>query len=339
MTAATDHSGPQRLPARTGAGAAEAANVALPRAPVLLVGVGHVALDHHFTVDAAPAPGRKTPARAYARLVGGMTANALVAAARLGARAELVSPVGDDEAAQDFERHLQREAVSTQGLLRVAGTQSSVSTVIVDASGERLIVNHRGSALLRAPMRDAQSWQTVLQGAQALLVDPRCVHWAEGALRQARAAGVLSVLDGDTAPRADLQRLVGLARWAVFSAPGLAAYSDGTPERGLAAALAAGAEVAVATQGEFGLLWQRRGGPLQRMAACSVAHVEDTTAAGDVFHVALAVALAEGQDDTRALHFASAAAALKCQRAAAVLGAPLRAELDLYLQQAPRAYP
>ena len=94
--------------------------------PVCLVGVGHVALDHHFTVDTAPAPGRKTPARGYARLVGGMTANALVAAARLGARAELVSPVGDDEAAHDFEAHLQSEAVGTQGLLRITDRKSVV---------------------------------------------------------------------------------------------------------------------------------------------------------------------------------------------------------------------
>jgi sulfofructose kinase len=299
---------------------------------VLVVGVGHIALDHHFTVDNAPAPGRKTTARSYRRLVGGMTSNALVAAARLGARAELMSPVGDDETALEFVAHLRREGVGNAGLLRVAGAQSSVSTVIVDGEGERLIVSHRGNALLRAPELGAQAWQARLQGAHVLLADPRCVHWAEAALRQARVQGLLSVLDADTAPRADLQRLVGLATWAVFSAPGLAAYCDGTPERGLAAALTAGAQVAVATQGEFGLLWQRRGGPLQRLPACSVAHVEDTTAAGDVFHGALAVALAEGQDDTAALHFAAAAAALKCQRADAVLGAPLRAELLDYLQ-------
>ena len=304
-----------------------------------VVGVGHIALDHHFTVDSAPAAGRKTAARSYSRLVGGMTANALVAAARLGARAELVSPVGDDEAVSDFLSHLQREGVGSAGLHRVPGAQSSVSTVVVDASGERLIVNHRGNALLRAPNRSTADWQNSLQGARALLVDPRCVHWAEAALSQARAMGLLSVLDGDTAPRADLHRLVGLAHWAVFSAPGLAAYCDGTPERGLDTALAAGAQVAVATQGEFGLLWQRPGGPLRRLAACSVAHVEDTTGAGDVFHGALAVALAEGQTDEAALHFASAAAALKCQRAEAVLGAPVRAELDDYLQRAQHGQP
>ncbi len=302
-------------------------------ASVRLVGVGHIALDHHFTVDAAPAPGHKTAARHYARRVGGMTANALVAAARLGAVTELVSPVGDDEVVAEFRAHLMREGVGSSGLLPVLSAQSSVSTVIVDNNGERLIVSHRGDALLRAPQRDAEAWQATLHGAHALLVDPRCVHWAEAALQQARASGVLSVLDADTAPRADLLRLVGLAQWAVFSAPGLAAYSDGNTQQALDAALAAGAEVAVVTQGAQGLLWQRHQGSLQHMAACTVAAAVDTTAAGDVFHGALAVALAEGQGDADALHFAAVAAALKCQRPGAVLGAPGRAEVQQWLQQ------
>jgi sulfofructose kinase len=302
---------------------------------VRVVGVGHIALDHVFTVDAPPLAGRKTAARSYTRLVGGMTANALVAAARLGAQAALIAPVGDDAAVADFTAHLQSEGVDGSGMLRVSGTHSSVSCVIVDGSGERQIVNHRGNALERAPPYAGPAWQQLLQGAQALLADPRCVSWAEGALRQARQIGLLSVLDGDTSVRDDLRRLVSLAQWAVFSTPGLAAYCDGPAERGLSAALAAGAGVAVVTQGEDGLLWQRPGHPARRLAACPVARVQDTTGAGDVFHGALALALAEGQADEEALHFASAAAALKCQRANAVLGAPKRAELDDYLRTLP----
>lgn len=304
--------------------------MALPR--VRVVGVGHIALDHVFMVDAPPLAGCKSVACSYMHLVGGMTANALVAAARLGAEAALFSPVGDDAAAADFAAHLRTEGVDAGGLLRVAGARSSVSSVIVDGRGERQIVNHRGDALARAPQRDAQAWQQLLNGAQALLVDPRCIEWAEGALRQARHMGLLSVLDADTSPRADLQRLVGLAQWAVFSGPGLAAYSEGAAEQGLATALAAGAAVAVVTRGDAGLVWQRRGQALRRMAACRVAEVQDTTGAGDVFHGALALALAEGQGDEAALHFASAAAALKCRHAHAVLGAPRRAELDEYLR-------
>ena len=296
--------------------------------PRQLVGVGHVAIDHLFSTQAAPAAGLKTAAQRYRRGVGGMTCNALVAAARLGARARLLAPVGDDEAAALFADHLAREGVDASGLRRVAGASSSVSAVIVDASGERTVVNHRGDALAKAPPLDPAA----LAGADALLADPRCVHWAEAALAQARRLGIVSVLDADSAPRDDLQRLVGLAGWAVFSTPGLRAWHGAADAGGLAAALAAGAEVAVLTQGGRGLLWQRRGQAVQALPAFAVTAV-DTLGAGDVFHGALALALAEGQADARALRFAAAAAALKCGRPDGVLGAPRRAELDRFLQQ------
>ena len=159
--------------------------------------------------------------------------------------------------------------------------------------------------------------------------------WAEAALAEARRLGLVAVLDADTSPRDDLQRLVGLAQWAVFSAPGMAAWHGSASASGLAAALAAGAEVAVLTQGAQGLLWQRRGQAARQLPAFALPEVVDTLGAGDVFHGALALALAEGQADALALRFASAAAALKCGRPDGVLGAPRRAELDRFLQDSP----
>ena len=67
--------------------------------PVRILGVGHAAWDHQFSVETFPPKPTKTPAQAYLSGVGGMTANACVAAARLGARVRIASPVGDDAAA------------------------------------------------------------------------------------------------------------------------------------------------------------------------------------------------------------------------------------------------
>lgn len=305
--------------------------------PVRILGVGHAALDHQFTIQAFPAHPTKTPAQAYRSGVGGMTANACVAAARLGARVRIASPVGDDASAAVFQAHFQREGVDPGGLVRVAGAQSSVSAVIVDARGERLIVNHRGDALHKAPPLDVSQ----VDQADVLLTDPRCPDWAQAALQRARALGRLSVLDGDVAPPEDLRRLVGLCAWAVFSRPGLAAFRGGSVQEGLAAALeglqaalAAGADVAVLTQDEQPLWWQRRGGMAAQLPVFEVHPVVDTTAAGDTFHGALAVALGEGRGDVQALRFAAAAAALKCRRPAGVQGAPTRAEVEAFLASA-----
>lgn len=299
--------------------------------PLRILGVGHAALDHQFTIQAFPAHPIKMAADTYRSGVGGMTANACVAAARLGARVRMASPVGDDDAgAALMEAYFRREGVDAAGLVRVAGAHPSVAAVIVDAQGQRLIVSHRGDALRLAPALDV----TQVDQADVLLTDPRCPAWARAALERARALGRVSILDGDVAPRQDLESLVGLCTWAVFSRPGLQAFRPGPVEQGLAAALAAGAEVAVVTQDDQPVWWQRRGGAVHRLMPFSIQPVVDTTAAGDTFHGALAVALGEGGADEEALRFAAAAAALKCLKPGGVDGAPRRALVEALLGSA-----
>lgn len=295
--------------------------------PVRILGVGHAALDHQFSIDAFPARPGKTVAQAYRGGVGGMTANACVAAARLGAQVRIACPVGDDGAAPVFMAHFQREGIDASGLVCVPHASTSVSAVILDAQGDRLIVGRPGTALRQTPPLDVAQ----VDPAEVLLTDPRCPAWAEAALRRARALGRLAILDGDAAPAEDLQRLVGLCTWAVFSRPGLAAFCPGSVQEGLAAALAVGAEVAVVTHDEHPIWWQRRGGAAAQLPVFEVNPVVDSTAAGDTFHGALAVALGEGRGDVPALRFAAAAAALKCRRPDGALGAPARAEVEAFL--------
>jgi ribokinase len=57
----------------------------------------------------------------------------------------------------------------------------------------------------------------------------------------------------------------------------------------------------------------------------------DTTAAGDTFNAALAVALSEGREPADALRFANAAAAISVTRTGAQASIPTRAEVDAFL--------
>lgn len=305
------------------------------RRSVRLVGVGHVAMDWVFTVPALPVGSGKWAADARRRTVGGMTANALVAAARLGASTEMLAPVGDDEVADAFNAHFDQHGVGRRHLWRVAGAVSSVSAVIVDHGGERMIINHRGDSLTRAPALP-DDVRPMLDQADLLLTDPRCPAWAEPALQRARQRSQPSVLDADVAPAEVLQRLVPLADWAVFSEAGAQVYAPGPVSQVLARALAAGARVAVVTEGERGLHWQRQGQALAHLPAFALTPVVDTTAAGDVFHGALGLALAEGADDLDALRFAAAAAALKCTAGPGVRGAPDRQAVEALLSASER---
>lgn len=296
-----------------------------------LLCVGHIALDLIFSVNEFPEHPTKTPAHRHHRGVGGMSGNAAVALARLGARVDFCGPVGDDDTADVFEQVLRREGVGLAGLRRVAGASSSVSSIIVDRRGERMIFNAKGSALdAPGPFDPA-----VLDGIDFVLVDPRCPAWAEAALLEARRRGIPSMLDGEVSPRTDLQRLVPLADWRVFSERGLLAYADGQPEV-LLQQLAAQdrSRRVVRTLGAQGVQWCDAQGQLLQMPAIHAGPVVDTLGAGDVFHAALGLALAEDQPERDALRFAAAAAALKCSRPDGIAGAPTRAEVQTLLATA-----
>jgi sulfofructose kinase len=304
--------------------------------PARVVCIGHSALDRVYTVDAWPPPGMsaKVSAKSYVETGGGMAANAAVAIARLGGEAVFLGPVGDDDVAATMKAELDRWGVDTTDMRPLRGRRSSISAILVDARGERLIVNHRGDAIATGA-----EWLPLhrVAAAGALLVDPRWLAGATAALRHAREAGVPSVLDADVAPADTLAALVPLADHAVFSEPGLERFAAGRDEASaLRAALDAGASVAGVTRGADGFEWIERGAPtrLRRVPSPRVEAV-DTTGAGDVFHGAYALALAERRDIESAAVFACTAAALKCTRAGARAGTPTRAEVERLLQGAP----
>jgi sulfofructose kinase len=292
--------------------------------------VGHAALDHVFEIEAFSEEPTKTLARSYHARPGGMSLHAAMAAARLGASVRLLGRVGEDERAAFLRQRLRAEGVEARGLESVRGASTSLAAVIVDAQGARQIYIHRGDAILRAHALDTRQ----LEGADVVLADPRWPDGAAAALAWARAHDVPSLLDADVAPPAALDRLVPLARWVAFSEPGLALWARGRPrDDALAAARALGPALVLVTLGADGARWlDAHGTPMQ--ARPPAVKAIDTTGAGDVFHAALAIGLAERMGTTAAaVSWACAAAAFKCERGFGAEGAPTRAELDAWLRQ------
>lgn len=172
------------------------------------ISVGHVALDLMFRIDAFPDHPTKKHADEFFQGVGGMAGNSSVALSRLGARAEFYGRVGDDTAAPVFLRHFQQQGVATLHVAPIAGQTNSISAIVTDAGGERMIYSHKGSALQHPGPFDP----ACLDHQDVVLTDPRCVVWAEQAMRQARAQGLLCLLDGEISPPEDLHRLVPLSQ-------------------------------------------------------------------------------------------------------------------------------
>ena len=84
------------------------------------------------------------------------------------------------------------------------------------------------------------------------------------------------------------------------------------------------------TDGANGMYWLE-GDAVKHMPAFKV-EVIDSLGAGDAFHGAFAMALAEGQDPIAAIRFASAVAALKCTKFGGTVGSPKRDAVEALLK-------
>ena len=298
-------------------------------APLVLC-AGIAVLDEVFRIGRFPTAEGKTKADSFAATVGGGAANAARTISRLGGKARLAAPLGgpagDDTVGDRIIAGLVRERVDCRGIVRVAGTTSPLSAILVDAAARRIIVNHRDDRLAETRLADPPA---LIDGAAAVLVDdlfPQCVL---PICEAARARAIPVVLDAER-PTRHADALLDVCSHIIFSAEGLRA-SAGVDD--LAAALPRIAQRAyrlvAVTDGDNDILWLD--GATVRRLPVFVVDAVDTLAAGDVFHGAFALALAEGQGERTALRFGAAAAAIKCTRFGGGAGAPNRAEVETLL--------
>lgn len=279
--------------------------------------VGITVMDRIYYVEGLPTEGGKYVAKRYTEVGGGPAATAAVAAAKLGAQVDFIGRVGDDDTGNSLLAELESLGVNTRYTRRYLQAMSSQSAIMVDAKGERIIVNYPSPDLL--PDAD---WLNDIDFSQwdVVLADVRWHDGAKQAFTLARQAGVMTVLDGDITPQ-DISELVALSDHAAFSEPGLARLTgmSETIDALKKAQMLTNGHVYV-TRGSEGCNW---------LAKATVRHqpgftvdVVDTTGAGDVFHGALAFGLASGYAIEEAVRFASGVAALKCTRPGGRAGIP-----------------
>ncbi|MER9739634.1 sugar kinase [Mesorhizobium sp. M0187] len=299
--------------------------------PVKLLSVGALTLDTILAVETLPTHQGKFIASDGIQIASGMATSAACAARRLGAEVFLWASAGDDAVGDQLLAGIEAEGVDCGFVRRVEGARSALAAILVDAHGERIIVpfyDPKAQADPEAvPVAD-------LSGFDAVLVDVRWPGAAALALTAARSAGRPAILDADTAPVEVLERLLPLASHIVASETAARIVCGHALDPGTACAdLASRTDAFVAvTGGAAGSWWHDRSAGCVRHIAAPKIKAVDTLAAGDVFHGAFAVGLAEAMPIEQALRFASAAAALKCQRFGGRLGAPNRADTMAMLE-------
>lgn len=290
--------------------------------------IGMPVRDLIFRVPDVPQRGSKEHATEFIELTGGNCPNAAITISRLGGHTMLTGPMGGAQTTSSayIYDQLEGEGIDTGGLVVVDDVVTPISTIMIDPSGERTIVTFRDPKLwtVKLPSPD-----TLLGECDAILIENRCAEFATEVCTEAHRRGIPVVVDADRMMSLR-EGLLQVSSHIVFSAEALHATAG---ERDDVAALRKIGKLTPAflgvTSGAQGVTWLENGEP-KHMPAFPV-HTVDTLGAGDAFHGAFTLAIAEGQSLEQAMRFASATAALKCTRFGGAFGSPQRVEVDRFL--------
>jgi ribokinase len=298
-------------------------------------------MDFVVNTDHLPSPGETVLGTGFQMIPGGKGANQACAAGKLAKSAvvRMVGRVGYDIFADQLRASLSAANVDVS---LVAGTRSEptgVAVIEVDKTGQNSIIVAAGAnfALTPADMEGARSCWKGARFALFQLETP--LPAVEAALRIARTEGATTMLD--PAPAQPLSR--SLLQQVDILTPneseaclllGRPPCSIAIDEAGdiVGALVESGATAVVLKLGAAGCFY-RDSEQMFHVEGFRVNAV-DTTAAGDTFNAALAVALTEDLDVEEALRFANAAAAISVTRPGAQGSVPSRVEVEEFLRNA-----
>jgi ribokinase len=315
--------------------------------------LGSLNMDISVTVPSLPGPGATVLGGPAAFAPGGKGANQAVAAARLGAEANvavrMVGCVGDDDFGRALRAALTAEGIDDQAVRTAAGAPTGIAMITVDETGENIITvapgaNHEVGAPEIAVIR--QSAEAAGPGSANVLVISAEVP-VPAILAALAATGPvergprwLTVLNLAPAPSREEAAAILRARpdWLVVNESEAAAVLA-RPVSGLSAAagaaadlVAAGARNAVVTAGAAGAAYHgtKANGEHREVSGTVAAfpvRAIDTVGAGDTFVGALAVALVAGIAPAEAVTAAAAAGAAAATRPGTQAGMPRPADI------------
>jgi ribokinase len=304
---------------------------------VSILVVGSANVDYTLSVDRLPTPGETVVAGKFAQLIGGKGVNQAVAAARAGGSVAMLSCVGDDPSGQILRAALETEGIDTD-YVSVVPAPSGVAVVMTAAGGDNLIAVAPGAnAFLQPSMLHANQFAGKRIVLGQLEIPLEAVLQTS---RLARASGCTFILDPAPARSLPAELLASVdwltpneseARWLLDLPSG-----EFDPVAAARRIRTMGVSNVIMKLGARGsLLMCNESDPIY-IAAHDVAAI-DTTAAGDSFNGAFAVALSEGARPEDAARFASAASALTVTRFGARDAMPYRAEIERLVSSGPRS--
>jgi ribokinase len=295
-----------------------------------IVVIGSSNTDMVIKTSKLPVPGETILGGEFLMNAGGKGANQAVAAARLGGKVSFIARTGNDLFGNEAKKLFEAENIDTSYLVTDADHPSGVALITVDEKGENCIVVAPGANnyLLESDIDLAR--EEILRSEIVLMQLEIPLKTVEYATDIAFSAGKKVILNPAPAVRVTDSLLSKL--YMITPNETEAEMISGIHVRDTESAILAakniynrGVQVVIITMGSKGALLFT--GESAVVIPSVKVEAIDTTAAGDVFNGAIAVAIAEGLALEEAVGFACKAAAISVTRMGAQASAPYRQEV------------
>lgn len=292
--------------------------------------IGSTNTDMVIKTSRLPLPGETILGGDFLMNPGGKGANQAVAAARLNGKVTLIAKTGGDVFGREAKKLFQAENLNTEFLFLDDLAPSGIALITVNEQGENCIVVAPG-ANARLIREDIDKAAGAIRDAEIILMQLEIpLDTVLYAAKMAIAAGRKVILN--PAPAQPLPPELLSMIYMITPNETEADLLTGIPVTDQSSAIAAarvllskGIKVVVMTLGSKGALLVTD--ELCELIPTVAVQVVDTTAAGDCFNGALAVALCEGTSLTEAVSFANKAATISVTRMGAQASAPYRKEI------------
>jgi ribokinase len=297
-----------------------------------IIVVGSSNTDMVIKADHFPMPGETILGGNFFMFPGGKGANQAVAAARLGGKVTFIAKTGNDIFGEQAISQFRKEGIDTNFIITDTNQPSGIALITIDNKGENTIVVAQGANGTLTP-EDVQKAVREFERAGLVLIQleiplDAVVH----AIKLAKQFGKKVILN--PAPARQLPDEILRELFMITPNESEAEILLGRDIKDIGSIQAAaknlyekGVANVVITLGSDGAYIYNADGE-QHITTMKVDTV-DTTAAGDVFNGALAVAISEGKSLKDAVVFANRAAAISVTRMGAQASAPYRNEIPI----------
>ena len=291
--------------------------------------IGSTNTDMVVKTDRFPLPGETKLGGTFFMHAGGKGANQAVAAARLGGRVTLVTKLGDDIFGKQSLAGFKKENILTDYVFIEKNQASGTALIIVNEEGENSIVVAPGANADLLPA-DIDLLSNLKDAAIMLMQLEIPMQTVTHAAKKAKANRQRLIINPAPAQPLSNELLDGLFlitpnETEASLLTGIPVIDESSASRAADVFLSKGVQQVIITLGKRGAWFQNS--RLKFMTPAPIVKAMDTTAAGDVFSGAIAVALNEKMDWERAVSFAVQAASISVTRMGAQSSIPKREEM------------